>query len=249
MIHKLSESVKSEVKDLWKGHPKDSESRIDAIKEDLDNVEYPYKKYSLIQRSIFRVVDIIGALLGIIILSPIIIVISLLITFFHGFPILFKQKRLGENGEKFTIYKFRSMHKNAEERLHQDEDLYRRYVNNDYKLTLKEDPRVTKIGKFIRKTSIDEIPQFFNVLKGDMSLVGPRPIVPKEIERYGRYRDYLLSVKPGITGIWQVSGRNHIDYPDRKYLDLIYIDQKSILLDIKILWKTIFVVIKKVGVH
>ena len=128
-------------------------------------------------------------------------------------------------------------------------ELYDNYIKNDYKLHPSEDPRLIRFGALLRKTSLDELPQFFCVLKGDMSLVGPRPIVPQEIERYeGHERDFL-SVKPGITGLWQVSGRSEIEYPQRKYLDLLYVKNKSLFLDFKILLKTIVTVVRKSGAH
>ena len=167
----------------------------------------------------------------------------------NGFPVLFKQKRLGKNGKIFTILKFRTMRKDAEIILGENIELYDNYIKNDYKLHPSEDPRLIRFGALLRKTSLDELPQFFCVLKGDMSLVGPRPIVPQEIERYeGHERDFL-SVKPGITGLWQVSGRSEIEYPQRKYLDLLYVKNKSLFLDFKILLKTIVTVVRKSGAH
>jgi len=196
-----------------------------------------------------RLIDITGSGIALIIFFPLILVISVLIYVTSGSPILFKQIRIGKNGTNLKIYKFRTMINDAEKVLKNDRKLYQKYVENDYKLKLEEDPRITKFGHFLRKSSLDEIPQILNVLSGKMSIVGPRPIVPKEIERYGQHVNEFLSVKPGITGLWQVTGRNEIDYPDRKYLDLIYVSNKSLWLDFKIILKTFVVVIKKIGAH
>lgn len=196
-----------------------------------------------------RLIDIIGSGIALIIFFPLILIISVLIYVTSGSPILFKQIRIGKNGTILKIYKFRTMINDAEKVLKNDRELYQKYVENDYKLKLEEDPRITKFGHFLRKSSLDEIPQILNVLSGKMSIVGPRPIVPEEIERYGEHVNEFLSVKPGITGLWQVTGRNEIDYPDRKYLDLIYVSNKSLWLDFKIILKTFVVVIKKIGAH
>jgi lipopolysaccharide/colanic/teichoic acid biosynthesis glycosyltransferase len=201
-------------------------------------------KYSNIFVSLF---EIVISCMALIILSPIIAIVSLLIILEDGFPIIFTQTRLGKNGKRFKIYKFRSMKKNAEEILKKDLVLYSKYISNDFKIPAEEDPRITRIGKYLRKWSLDEIPQFINVIKGDMALVGPRPIVPPELDRYDEYKDKFLSVKPGITGLWQVTGRSEIEYPDRKYLDLIYIENKSFWLDLKILILTIIQVMKAEG--
>ena len=197
----------------------------------------------------YRLFDVIGSIIALVFLSPLLFLSSLLILIDSGFPILFKQKRMGKNGKLFNVYKFRTMKKEAEKILRSDPELYKKYIENGYKLHPKDDPRILKFGHFLRNSSIDEIPQFFNVIKGDMSVVGPRPIVPEEIERYGEHSEEFLSIKPGITGLWQVCGRSNINYPDRKYLDLIYISNKSLFLDINIIFKTFIVVFKKIGAH
>lgn len=164
--------------------------------------------------------------------------------------IFFKQERLGLNGKKFKIIKFRSMIENAEEVLRSNKVLYRKYVENGYKLAPEEDPRLTTIGAFIRKTSIDELPQFINILKGDMSFIGPRPIIEEEIQEYkGNDKDKFLSVKPGATGYWQVSGRSNVSYPERCDIELYYIDNMSLLLDLKILLNSFAKVISKTGAY
>ncbi len=194
--------------------------------------------------------DKIFSLFAIIFVSPIILILSIFIILFDGFPIFFKQKRVGKNGKLFNVYKFRSMVKNAEYKLKNDKDLYQKYINNDYKLDPSEDPRILPIGNFIRKASIDELPQFFNVLKGDMSVVGPRPVVPSELnDLYGDKSIIYTSVKPGITGLWQASGRSELKGEDRVKLDIEGIQKKSFLFDIYIILKTIHVVFTKRGAH
>ena len=158
--------------------------------------------------------------------------------------ILFGQQRIGRGGKMFTCYKFRSMVLDAEQRLHDllaaDGDAQREWLR-DHKL--RRDPRVTPVGGFLRKSSLDELPQLFNVLRGDMSLVGPRPIVVGEISRYGRYLDSYASVKPGLTGLWQISGRNNTSYRRRVAMDVAYARSKSIALDMRILIATVPAVI------
>ncbi|MEG0576850.1 MAG: sugar transferase [Bacilli bacterium] len=197
-----------------------------------------------------RIIDIVLSILGLIIASP----VFLLITIFYLFgeskgPLVFKQQRYGEKGNKFDIYKIRSMVVNADERLKANKQLYKKYLQNNYKLEQWEDPRITKIGRFLRKTSLDELPQLINVLKGDMSIVGPRPVVEEEIKEYRHFKDDFLSVKPGITGFWQISGRSNVGYPERVELELYYVYHQSLLLDIKIILKTIIVVIFKKGAY
>ncbi|OMH38659.1 multidrug MFS transporter [Bacillus thuringiensis] len=197
-----------------------------------------------------RTMDLIGAIVGLIIFSPIFLLISILyMTGDNKGPIFFKQIRMGKNGKEFYIYKFRSMIVNAEEKLKRNEILYRKYIDNNYKLEPSEDPRITKVGQFLRKTSLDELPQFLNVLKGDMSLVGPRPVVQEELIEYGKRKDEFLSVKPGLTGYWQVSGRSDVGYPERVELELHYIYNCSILFDMKIIFLTMVHVIMRKGAY
>jgi Undecaprenyl-phosphate galactose phosphotransferase WbaP len=190
------------------------------------------------------------SLLGVIILSPLILIISILIKLDSPGPIIFKHKRLGLNGKIIEVYKFRSMVVNAQEVLQElfakDPNLKKEFEES---FKLKNDPRITRVGAFLRKTSLDEIPQLFNVLKGDLSLVGPRPIVINEIEKYGEYGKYLLRVPPGVTGLWQISGRSDIDYNERVKLDMQYIMNWSLWLDINIIFKTIPAVLKRDGAY
>ena len=164
-------------------------------------------------------------------------------------PILFKQQRLGRNGKLFYIYKFRTMVVNAEQVLKQSEELYAQYVQNNFKLNPTQDPRMTKLGRFLRASSIDELPQLLNILKGEMSFVGPRPIVESELEFYGHRSSELLQVKPGLTGYWQVSGRSTVHYPKRAELELYYVANCSLRLDLMIVLKTVKVVFTKNGAY
>ena len=164
--------------------------------------------------------------------------------------IFFTQYRVGLNGKKFKIIKFRSMVENAEEILVANKKLHQKYIENSYKLPPNEDPRLTIIGDFIRKTSIDEFPQFINVLRGEMSFIGPRPILDKELKEYTEdEQKLLLSVKPGITGMWQVSGRSDVYYPERCEMELYYPRNQSFKLDVKIFLLTIKQVLTRNGAH
>ncbi|MFS9078037.1 sugar transferase [Streptococcus infantis] len=164
--------------------------------------------------------------------------------------IFFTQYRVGLNGKKFKIIKFRSMVENAEEILVANKKLHQKYIENSYKLPPNEDPRLTIIGDFIRKTSIDEFPQFINVLRGEMSFIGPRPILDKELKEYTEdEQKLLLSVKPGITGMWQVSGRSDVYYPERCEMELYYPRNQSFKLDVKIFLLTIKQVLTRKGAH
>jgi exopolysaccharide production protein ExoY len=194
--------------------------------------------------------DIVGAIIGLILTSPLFLIISIFYLFGDSKgPIFFKQIRVGKHGEKFYIYKFRSLIVNAEEKLKADKELYQKYLRNNYKLEPHEDPRITNLGRFLRKTSLDEIPQLINVLKGEMSLVGPRPVVEEELKEYGMKVSKFLSVKPGITGYWQVSGRSNVGYPERVGIELYYVYNQSIKFDLKILLKTILIVLTKKGAY
>ena len=183
-----------------------------------------------------RIIDIIGAGLGLILLSPIIAIVACAVKVTSKGPIFFSQKRVGKNGELFEMYKFRSMVVNAEEL---KENLEDQNEMSGPMFKIKDDPRITKVGKFIRKTSIDELPQLWNVLKGDMSLVGPRPSLPKEVEQFDNWMFKRLSVRPGLTCYWQVSGRNNIGFEDWMKLDCKYVDDRNIWIDIKLIFKTV----------
>ena len=197
-----------------------------------------------------RIIDIIGAIIGIIFLIPVTIIIYIakkIIKEDEG-PLFYEQLRYGKNGKVFRLYKYRSMCINAEKKLKEylEENEEARKEFDEYQ-KLKDDPRITKIGKFLRKTSLDELPQMINILKGELSFVGPRPVVEKEIERYKENKERFLSVKPGLTGYWQVNGRSNTNYKERMNMELYYVDNCSLWLDIKIFFKTFIAVFKKEG--
>ena len=181
--------------------------------------------------------DIVGSLCGIILLSPLFLIVAILIKLEDPKgKVFFAQERNGRYPKTFKMYKFRSMVHNAEELL---KDLMDRNEQTGPVFKINDDPRITKVGKFIRKTSIDELPQLFNVLKGDMSLVGPRPPIPHEVEQYNSYQMQRLAVKPGLTCIWQVSGRNNIGFDEWVEMDIEYIKTRNLWLDIKLIFKTV----------
>lgn len=207
-------------------------------------------------RIIKRGVDIAGGAFGLIIFSPVMLLISIIMKLTSKGPILYKHKRIGRYGKEFEVYKFRSMKIDYCMGDEYGGDKAQNYFNKmlcdpekkkefseDFKL--KNDPRVTKLGKFLRKTSLDELPQFINVLKGEMSLVGPRPVVREELKKYGPYQQQRLLLKPGVTGLWQIGGRNDLNYKERIKLDIYYIEKWSLPMDIKIIFKTVLVFLGK----
>ena len=184
-----------------------------------------------------RAMDIIGSLCGIILLSPLLIIVALAIKIEDPKgSIFFSQQRCGKDNKLFPMYKFRSMVSNAEELL---EELMEHNEMDGPVFKIKDDPRITRVGKFIRKTSIDELPQLFNILRGDMSIVGPRPAIPHEVAEYSHYHKQRLLVKPGLTCIWQVSGRNSIGFDEWMEMDLEYIEKRNLWMDIKLIFKTV----------
>lgn len=210
------------------GFSLDTASRLSIVRR--HNVQYAVK----------RSYDLISALLMIVFLSPVMLAVAALIRLQGDGPVVFSQKRIGENGKAFHCYKFRTMVVNAEEQLAEllarDPKAAAEW-HRDQKL--QDDPRVTSLGRFLRRSSLDELPQIFNILKGEMSLVGPRPIVSNEIKRYGIYFDAYTSVKPGVTGLWQVSGRNDLSYEERVRLDVHYAMNWTVLGDIGLTLKTV----------
>ena len=204
--------------------------------------EEKFKIYDYIK----RIKDIVLSLTALIILSPLFIAIGLLIKIFtKGGPIFYAHRRVGYKDKPFMCYKFRTMVKNADEvlkNLLDSDPESKKEFEETFKL--KKDPRIIPIvGHFLRKTSLDELPQIYNVFLGEMSIVGPRPIIEKEKEKYGIYIKKVLSVKPGITGFWQVSGRNNISYDQRVNLDLSYAENHNLLFDLKIMFKTVYVML------
>ena len=194
-------------------------------------------------RGIKRILNLLCSFVGVIVLSPFFLIISLLIKVTSKGPVFFVHERVGLNGKKFKLIKFRTMVNNAEEMIASFSPEQKKEWEENYKL--KDDPRITKIGKFLRRTSLDELPQLINILKGDMSIVGPRPVVDEELNWYGDKKDKLLSVKPGLTGWWAVNGRSNVPYPERCDLELYYVDHISFALDVKIILKTLGAIIKK----
>jgi exopolysaccharide production protein ExoY len=165
-------------------------------------------------------------------------VVTILVATTSRGPVLFSQERVGLGGRRFKMYKFRTMRPDAEGHLQQDTAMWDEYVRNGYKIPAELDRRITRVGRFLRRSSLDELPQVLNVIQGTMSLVGPRPIVPRELENYGRHRAAYLSVRPGITGAWQVNGRSNVTYPERVEFDRQYVESWSLAGDISILVRT-----------
>lgn len=207
-----------------------------------DKIENRYKidnKYNLATKTAIRAIDIAASIAGIIILGLITVVVYVKSRINKDGPLFFSQNRIGKNGKSFRIYKFRTMVVGAEEiltkYLEENEEAREEYKTNK---KLKNDPRITKIGKFLRKTSLDEFPQFINVLKGEMTLVGPRPYLPGEKEDMGECYDYIVEMKPGLTGQWQVSGRSNVTFAERLRIDMDYYYNRTFKEDIKIILKT-----------
>lgn len=194
-----------------------------------------------------RLIDLVGSLLLLIFLSPLFLIVGIIIKVDDSKgKIIFSQTRLGKDGKPFQMYKFRSMYSDAEARL---EELLALNEVEGAMFKMKDDPRITRVGKFIRKTSIDELPQLFNVLKGDMSLVGPRPPLEREVKEYTSYDKQRLLVQPGCTGLWQVTGRNDVGFDEMVELDLIYIEKQSLRFDFLILFKTLRVLLTRDGAY
>ena len=221
------------------------DANIQNVKEltkiEIDNMEIKGKIY----RAFKRIVDIILGCIGLVLLSPVFLILAICIKIDSKGPVIFAHKRIGKNGKEFNMYKFRSMYENAEEMIENFNEEQKREWQENFKL--ENDPRITKVGKFLRKTSLDELPQIVNIIKGDLSIIGPRPIVDEELEKYGENKEKFLSITPGLTGYWQANGRSNTTYEERMQMELYYIDNQSLLLDIKIFFKTIVSVLKKEG--
>ena len=213
----------------------DSNSKTKVARKDIF--------YSIVKRTF----DILMSLISLILLSPLFLILIILIKLDSKGKAFYKHKRIGKNGEYIYLYKFRSMYSDSKERLEKllEDPKIRKEWEENFKLD--NDPRITKIGKFLRSSSLDELPQLLNILKGDMSIVGPRPIIDGEIDKYGSNRAKFLSVTPGLTGWWACNGRSDTDYDERMKLELYYVDHRSILLDLKVIYKTFVSVIKKDG--
>ena len=196
-------------------------------------------------RIVKRILSILCSVISIIVLSPLFIIISLVVKISSKGSVFFIHERIGFQGKKFKLIKFRTMVDNAEDMIASFNPEQKKEWEENFKL--KDDPRITKVGKFLRKTSLDELPQLINILKGDMSFVGPRPIVEDELSWYGDNKEKLLSVKPGLTGWWAVNGRSDVPYPERCDFELYYVDRVSFGFDLLILVKTLGAIVRKDG--
>lgn len=213
------------------------------LTKELVNKKHNYLFYDTVKRFF----DIMVSGLSIILLSPIFLFIAITIKLDSKGKVFYKHKRIGKDGEYIYLYKFRSMYSDSKERLEEllkDPKIRKEWEEN---FKLDNDPRITKIGKFLRKTSLDELPQLLNILNGDMSIVGPRPIIDGEIDKYGKNKKKFLSVMPGLTGWWACNGRSCTSYEDRMKLELYYVEHRGIILDLKTIIKTAISVIKRDG--
>ena len=208
-----------------------------------ETVNHSSSRYAY--RFLKRLFDILASTLAMLIASPVLLVIAVLVKLSSTGPVFYKHYRVGFKGKPMYIYKFRTMVKDADKMIasftpEQKAEFYRNFK-------LEDDPRITKVGSFLRRTSLDELPQLLNIFKGEMSFVGPRPIVDEELERYGNDKEKFLSVKPGLTGYWACHGRSDTSYAERMRLELYYVDHASLMLDIRILLKTVLSVFKQEG--
>ena len=201
-------------------------------------VQLAANRQTKVQYAIKRIIDVVGSLVGIALVSPVMLLVAIGIKIESRGPVMFQHWRVGKNGRGFHCLKFRTMTEDAEEILERDPELKQLYRDNHYKLPEQLDPRVTRFGRLLRRSSLDELPQLFNVLLGDMSLVGPRPVVDAELEHYRGSERLLLSVRPGMTGSWAVNGRHHVGYPARAELELGYVRGWSLTRDVGILFGT-----------
>lgn len=217
--------------------------------QDVSNVSTKKYKENLVKRTPYKIVkritDILFSTIGLIILMPIFAIIAIAIKIESKGPVFFKHTRIGKNGKIIKIYKFRSMVENAEDLIQKFTPEQMKEYKENYKLT--DDPRITKIGNILRKTSLDELPQIINIIKGDLSIIGPRPVVQEELEKYGENAPKFLSVTPGLTGYWAANGRSSTSYDERMEMELFYVDNMSFKLDVKVFFKTILSVLKREG--
>lgn len=214
----------------------------EKLREDVNVYTQQVRTYEVIK----RISDIFLSLIGLIILSPILLIVAIAIKLESKGPLIFSQDRVGKNKKTFKMYKFRSMVVNAEEI---KKKLKHKNEMSGPMFKMKDDPRITKIGRFIRKTSIDELPQLVNVIKGDMSLVGPRPSLPEEVKEFELWMMKRFEVKPGLTCYWQVNGRNEIGFEDWMKLDVYYVNNRSVAVDTKLIFKTFFVLFGDKNAH
>jgi lipopolysaccharide/colanic/teichoic acid biosynthesis glycosyltransferase len=226
-----------------------TDTGIHVAFEDRASVTWAEVRAS-IRSGVKRSLDVVLATTLLLLALPVLAVLAVLVKL-DGGPALFCQRRVGRRGGLFGMYKLRSMAPCAEERLRANPELYERYVSNGFKLPADEDPRITRLGRFLRASSLDELPQLINVVRGDMSLVGPRPIVAPELVEYqtrGAEAAYL-SARPGLTGLWQVSGRSLVGYDERVQMDAQYLREANLRTDLSILVRTVGAVIRRHGAH
>ena len=206
-----------------------------------------------VYRGAKRIIDILGALVGCLALLPLTLGIWLanIVAKDNG-PVFYSHTRIGKNGKEFKMYKFRTMCNNAHEMVKDEESMKRYFTDEQIKewkenFKIDDDPRITKVGKFLRKTSLDEVPQVINILKGELSIIGPRPVIGEELDKYEENKDKFLSVTPGLTGYWAANGRSDTSYEERMAMELYYVDNISLKLDVQIFFKTIWSVLKREG--
>ena len=227
------------------------DTRINSISfNDVIEISQNSNKQSLMKPNIYnkyikKTIDILISSISLVVLLPLFIIIGILIKIESQGPVFFVHKRIGKNGKIIKMYKFRTMVINAEELIKSfSQEQMKEFKEN---FDLKNDPRITKVGKFLRKTSLDELPQLINILKGELSIIGPRALIEEELEKYGENKFKFLSVTPGLTGYWAANGRSNTSYDDRMEMELYYIDNISWKMDVKILFKTVVSVLKKEG--
>ena len=207
--------------------------------------EKQLKRKSQVYKFVKRTTDVVLASVALVILSPVFLIIAIAIKLDSKGPVFFKHTRIGKNGKIIKLYKFRSMVINAEELIKSFTPEQMKEYKENYKLT--NDPRITRVGNILRKTSLDELPQLINIIKGDLSIIGPRPVVAEELKKYQYNIDKFLSVTPGLTGYWAANGRSNTTYEERMEMELYYIDNLSFKMDLKVFFKTILSVVKKEG--
>ena len=217
----------------------------EALELSQTRTKQKVKSLNIYNKYIKRFIDIVLSFIALVLLSPVFLIIAICIKIESKGPVFFVHKRVGKNGKMIGIYKFRSMVANAEELIKQFTPEQMKEFKENFKL--ENDPRITKVGSFLRKTSLDELPQLVNILKGDLSIIGPRPVIGEELEKYGINKEKFLSVTPGLTGYWAANGRSCTSYEKRMEMELYYIDNLSWKMDIKVFFKTILSVIKREG--
>lgn len=219
------------------------------VTQNISGVSTKKYKEVLVKNTLYkkvkRIIDVVLSSIGLIVLLPVFAIIALAIKIESKGPVFFKHTRIGKNGKIIKLYKFRSMVDNAEDLIQNFTPEQMKEYKENYKLT--DDPRITKTGKILRKTSLDELPQLINIIKGELSIIGPRPVVQDELEKYGANAEKFLSVTPGLTGYWAANGRSSTTYEERMEMELFYVDNLSLKLDIQVFFKTIISVLKKEG--